>query len=66
MFQIPPILLLTGPAGAGKTATVRVLARELGCQLQEWANPLGDSYNPEWTSGDDWKSSEFSSACALF
>ncbi|KAF4113382.1 cell cycle checkpoint protein RAD17 [Onychostoma macrolepis] len=33
------ILLLTGPAGCGKTATVRVLAKDLGFQIQEWSNP---------------------------
>ena len=33
------MLLLTGPAGAGKTAAIRVLARELGCEVMEWSNP---------------------------
>ena len=32
--------LLTGPAGAGKTATVQVLGRDLGLELQEWSNPI--------------------------
>ncbi|EDW97551.1 cell cycle checkpoint protein RAD17 [Drosophila yakuba] len=32
--------LLTGPTGAGKTATLRVLAKEFGYQLQEWINPV--------------------------
>ncbi|KAH8267349.1 hypothetical protein KR018_011803, partial [Drosophila ironensis] len=32
--------LLTGPTGAGKTATLQVLAREMGYQLQEWINPV--------------------------
>ncbi|EDW42158.1 cell cycle checkpoint protein RAD17 [Drosophila sechellia] len=32
--------LLTGPTGAGKTATLRVLAKEFGYQLQEWINPI--------------------------
>lgn len=33
------ICLLTGPAGCGKTATLRVLAQEFGYELQEWINP---------------------------
>ncbi|XP_017047247.1 cell cycle checkpoint protein RAD17 [Drosophila ficusphila] len=32
--------LLTGPTGAGKTATLRVLAKEFGFQVQEWINPV--------------------------
>ncbi|EDW67789.1 uncharacterized protein Dvir_GJ22898 [Drosophila virilis] len=47
------ICLLTGPAGCGKTATLRVLAQEFGYELQEWINPtdceeinaLGDQPN---------------------
>lgn len=39
------MLLLTGPAGAGKTATVHVLASELGLELQEWINPVTDKFN---------------------
>lgn len=35
-----PVVLLTGPCGAGKTATVRVLAKEMGLDLQEWINPV--------------------------
>ncbi|KAH8330220.1 hypothetical protein KR067_000192, partial [Drosophila pandora] len=34
------ICLLTGPTGAGKTATLRVLAKEMGYQVQEWINPV--------------------------
>lgn len=41
------LLLLTGPAGAGKTATVHVLASELGLELQEWINPVTDTFNEE-------------------
>ncbi|XP_041094175.1 cell cycle checkpoint protein RAD17 isoform X1 [Polyodon spathula] len=33
------ILLMTGPSGCGKTATVQVLTKELGVQIQEWSNP---------------------------
>ncbi|XP_048256560.1 cell cycle checkpoint protein RAD17-like [Haliotis rufescens] len=42
-----PILLLTGPAGVGKTATVQVLCKELGLEVQEWTNPIQPSYNSE-------------------
>lgn len=32
--------LLTGPTGAGKTATLRILAKEFGYQVQEWINSV--------------------------
>ena len=38
------ILVLTGPAGTAKTATVRVLAQELGFELLEWRNSIGDTF----------------------
>ncbi|ALC45518.1 Rad17, partial [Drosophila busckii] len=34
------ICLLTGPAGSGKTAALRVQAKEFGYELQEWINPI--------------------------
>lgn len=36
----PPILCITGPAGAGKTATLRVLAGAAGFAVQEWVQPI--------------------------
>jgi cell cycle checkpoint protein len=33
------LLLLKGPAGSGKTATVSLLAKELGIDMHEWRNP---------------------------
>ncbi|XP_056395221.1 cell cycle checkpoint protein RAD17 [Hyla sarda] len=41
------ILLLTGPPGCGKTATILVLAKEMGIQVQEWINPLMQEYKPD-------------------
>ncbi|KAH7359022.1 Rad17 cell cycle checkpoint protein [Plectosphaerella cucumerina] len=35
------LLLLKGAAGSGKTTTMRLLARDLGCELLEWRNPAG-------------------------
>ncbi|XP_065601272.1 cell cycle checkpoint protein RAD17 [Cyrtonyx montezumae] len=45
IFQRQPkqsgcVLLLTGPAGCGKTATLQILAKDLGVQVQEWTNPV--------------------------
>ncbi|XP_039767220.1 cell cycle checkpoint protein RAD17 isoform X4 [Ornithorhynchus anatinus] len=50
------ILLLTGPPGCGKTATLQILTKDLGIQVQEWINPVfldfrkddfKDMFNPE-------------------
>ncbi|XP_071953916.1 cell cycle checkpoint protein RAD17-like isoform X2 [Antedon mediterranea] len=43
------ILLLTGPAGAGKTATIQTLAKEMHLEVQEWINPLTDVYQNDIT-----------------
>ena len=34
------MLLLTGPPGCGKAATVHVLAKEMKLFVKEWINPL--------------------------
>ncbi|PSR78076.1 hypothetical protein PHLCEN_2v7593 [Hermanssonia centrifuga] len=39
------ILALTGPAGTAKTATVRVLSRELGFDILEWRNSVDDRFS---------------------
>lgn len=37
------ILALTGPAGTAKTTTIRVLAHEMGFEIIEWRNAMGES-----------------------
>ena len=32
-------MLLTGPAGSGKTATLKTLCNDLGIAIQEWETP---------------------------
>ncbi|KAG8761391.1 Cell cycle checkpoint protein rad17 [Serendipita sp. 396] len=41
------LLILSGPAGCGKTATLRVLSRELRFRILEWQNSSEDAF------GDD-------------
>ncbi|NWR95105.1 RAD17 protein, partial [Furnarius figulus] len=52
IFQRQPkqggsLLLLTGPPGCGKTATLQILAKDLGLQVQEWTNPLSLDFTKE-------------------
>jgi cell cycle checkpoint protein len=35
------LLVLKGAAGTGKTTTVKLLAKELRCEILEWRNPAG-------------------------
>ena len=35
------LLILKGPAGSGKTTTLRLLAKDMKCELLEWRNPTG-------------------------
>ena len=35
-----PLLLITGPVGCGKTATLHALANNLGFFVLEWVNPV--------------------------
>ncbi|EPQ51476.1 hypothetical protein GLOTRDRAFT_48731, partial [Gloeophyllum trabeum ATCC 11539] len=36
------LLVLSGPAGAAKTATMRVLSREIGFEILEWQNAVSE------------------------
>ncbi|KAH6941710.1 hypothetical protein HPB50_022876 [Hyalomma asiaticum] len=49
------IVLLCGPAGSGKTATLRCLAVEQGFTVCEWVNPVSltakTEFNPNWDFG---------------
>lgn len=48
--MVQRILTLTGPAGSGKTATVKVLARELDFELVEWKNSMTNPYGGVFSS----------------
>ncbi|KAF2253424.1 Rad17-domain-containing protein [Trematosphaeria pertusa] len=41
------LLLLKGPAGSGKTATMSLLSKELGFHMNEWKNPIGSMPSSE-------------------
>ncbi|XP_067425285.1 cell cycle checkpoint protein RAD17 [Emydura macquarii macquarii] len=52
IFQREPkqdgsVLVLTGPPGCGKTATVQILAKELNVHVQEWINPVSLDFRKE-------------------
>ncbi|EMR11643.1 hypothetical protein PNEG_00082 [Pneumocystis murina B123] len=34
------LIILTGPPGSGKTATINVLSQEMGFEILEWQNPM--------------------------
>ncbi|KAI1113118.1 cell cycle checkpoint protein RAD17 [Nemania sp. NC0429] len=40
------LLILKGAAGTGKTTTLRLLAKEMRCQILEWRNPTTSSGGP--------------------
>ncbi|XP_061874950.1 cell cycle checkpoint protein RAD17 isoform X2 [Colius striatus] len=41
------VLLLSGPPGCGKTATIQIVAKDLGVQVQEWTNPVSLDFTKE-------------------
>ena len=50
------ILVLTGPAGTAKTATVRVLSAELGYDILEWRNTMDERF---FRAEDGWEGVEY-------
>ncbi|KAG8957192.1 Cell cycle checkpoint protein rad17 [Tulasnella sp. 419] len=38
------LLVLSGPAGSGKTATLKVFSKEMGFEIIEWKNTIGEKY----------------------
>lgn len=53
--SVGAVFLLCGPAGSGKTATVRCLAADEGLTICEWVNPISltakHEYNVDWDFG---------------
>ena len=41
------MLIMKGPSGAGKTATISTLAKSMGVELLEWRNPVGSEFSSE-------------------
>ena len=41
------LLILKGPSGAGKTATITMLAKAMDVDVSEWRNPVGSGFSAE-------------------
>ena len=41
------LLILKGPSGAGKTATITMLAKLMDIDVSEWKNPVGSEFSSE-------------------
>lgn len=51
----PPLLLLNGPSGAGKTAALRIISKDFGYIVKEWITPADIEYvrNDETAFGEN-------------
>ncbi|KAJ3644846.1 hypothetical protein Zmor_022547 [Zophobas morio] len=43
--QTASFLLICGPTGSGKTATIQVLCKKLGIDISEWTNPVDQEFD---------------------
>jgi len=41
------LLILKGPSGAGKTATISTLAKDMGVDISQWKNPVDTDFSSE-------------------
>ncbi|KAI1798450.1 P-loop containing nucleoside triphosphate hydrolase protein [Ganoderma leucocontextum] len=57
------ILVLTGPAGTAKTATIQVLSREIGFDLLEWRNTMAEQFS---RSEGEWNGIEYEGSADKF
>jgi cell cycle checkpoint protein len=48
---IQKLLVLSGPAGSGKSTTIFSLAKEMGIQIIEWINPVDEAKLTTQTEG---------------
>ncbi|ORZ01842.1 Rad17 cell cycle checkpoint protein-domain-containing protein [Lobosporangium transversale] len=56
-FSGGAILVLSGPAGSGKTTVLRILAKEMGLNIVEWINTVNENnviQRPKMPGQDNW------------
>lgn len=63
------ILVLTGPAGSGKTTVLRKLAQEMDLQIIEWINSVNENsviQRPTMPGQDKWRPGSIDDGNNLF
>ncbi|KAE9386945.1 Rad17-domain-containing protein [Gymnopus androsaceus JB14] len=48
------LLVLTGPAGTAKSATIKVLSKELNFEVLEWSNSTGSTFTNAQDASSSW------------